>query len=270
MKNKVTIKDVAREAGVSVATVSYVINNRKDMRISDDTRKKVLQVINLLNYTPNQSAQALVTSRNRTIALYLTPNVPVLKRAEQMYLIDSLSAFLHQKGYDLIYLTDSHTEKYDKADAIIGYDISSEYFHQIGDRNFSPFLALDCMIGDPLFYEINSNYEQISQKAESLFGKEKYTLLMLDTPNQEKKGYIHRIFSDVCYIKNTAELAEFTGKNIVLIEQTLHELLSASSDSRKSNILYVPAISSQKFDRLFSCIEHALLRTPVKQHMILV
>ena len=93
MKNKVTIKDVAREAGVSVATVSYVINNRTDMRISDATRKKVLQIINLLGYIPNQSAQALATSRNRMIALYLSPNVSVLKNAEQLHFIDFFSSF---------------------------------------------------------------------------------------------------------------------------------------------------------------------------------
>ena len=56
---KVTIRDVAKEAGVSVATVSYVVNGRTDLKISDETRKRVLQVINLLNYSPNQAAKAL-------------------------------------------------------------------------------------------------------------------------------------------------------------------------------------------------------------------
>lgn len=70
MHKKVTIKDVAREAGVSVATVSYVINNREDQKISPETRNKVLQMINLLNYRPNQAAKSLVTQKRQLIALY--------------------------------------------------------------------------------------------------------------------------------------------------------------------------------------------------------
>lgn len=269
MKNKITIKDVAREAGVSVATVSYVINNRTDMRISDTTRKKVLQVINLLNYTPNQSAQALATSRNRTVALYVSPDASVLKRAEQMYLIDTLSNYLHKQNYDLIYLTKSYTEKYDNADAIIGYDISSEYFHQIGDRNFSPLLALDCMIGDPLFFEINSDYEQIAHEAEKFFGGLPYTFVMLNTPNAEKQAYINSIFPTVCSINNISELSVLFGQNIVTVNQCLYEVLGTKCDTQKQ-LLYCPAISTQKMDTLFACIEHALLRTPLEQHMVLV
>ena len=40
MGKKVTIRDVAKEAGVSVATVSYIMNDRKDVKISSETRKK--------------------------------------------------------------------------------------------------------------------------------------------------------------------------------------------------------------------------------------
>ena len=53
MTKRATIRDVAREAGVSVATVSYVLNNRPNQKISDDTKKKVLQIANLLQYSPS-------------------------------------------------------------------------------------------------------------------------------------------------------------------------------------------------------------------------
>ena len=68
----ITIKDVAREAGVSVATVSYVVNGRTDLKISDETRKRVLQVINLLNYSPNQAAKALASKRKNQVGFAIS------------------------------------------------------------------------------------------------------------------------------------------------------------------------------------------------------
>ena len=194
MKNNITIKDVAREAGVSVATVSYVINERNDKRISDKTRKKVLQVINLLGYTPNQSAKALATSRSGMVALYVTPDFSTLKNAEQLHFINFLSSFLHKKNYDLIYLSDTYTEKFDHADAILCYDVSLEYFLQIGDNNFAPLIALDCMINDPLFFQVNSDYEKMAQQACAYFHSEDYALLLLETPNLERKEYLKPLF----------------------------------------------------------------------------
>ena len=47
----VTIYDVAREAGVSMATVSRVVNGNKNVK--ENTRKKVLEVIERLDYRPN-------------------------------------------------------------------------------------------------------------------------------------------------------------------------------------------------------------------------
>jgi LacI family transcriptional regulator len=63
----VTINDVARKAGVSHTTVSWVIHN--DPRITDKTKKKVLQVIKEMGYHPNFVARSLVKGRTNTIAI---------------------------------------------------------------------------------------------------------------------------------------------------------------------------------------------------------
>jgi len=61
-----TIKDVAREAGVSIATVSYVING-KTASISEDTCREVLDAARRIGYSPNVTARNLKFSRSRLI-----------------------------------------------------------------------------------------------------------------------------------------------------------------------------------------------------------
>ena len=61
----VTIYDVAREAGVSMATVSRVVNGNKNVK--ENTRKKVLEVIDRLDYRPNAVARGLASKRTTTV-----------------------------------------------------------------------------------------------------------------------------------------------------------------------------------------------------------
>lgn len=62
-----TIKDIAKYSGVSVSTVSRVLNNRPD--VSDAIRKKVLDVVEETGYIPNNSARDLVRSRSDAIGV---------------------------------------------------------------------------------------------------------------------------------------------------------------------------------------------------------
>lgn len=62
-----SIKDVAKEAGVAVATVSRVMNNRG--YISKETRKKVEQAMDALDYHPNQIARALQKNQSFLLGL---------------------------------------------------------------------------------------------------------------------------------------------------------------------------------------------------------
>lgn len=67
---KTTIKDIASHAGVSIATVSYVINETKS--ISPETKKRVFKAIKSLNYHPSKSARNLVTGKTGNIGFILT------------------------------------------------------------------------------------------------------------------------------------------------------------------------------------------------------
>ena len=66
---KVKITDVARKAGVSTATVSYVINNSR--AVGAETKKKVEDAIRELNYVPNLSARKLKKGKSHLIGLIL-------------------------------------------------------------------------------------------------------------------------------------------------------------------------------------------------------
>lgn len=66
----VTIKDVAELAGVSISTVSRVVNNSKP--VSPAVRRRVLDAIEELDYKPNQVARSLVTKKSNLIGIVLT------------------------------------------------------------------------------------------------------------------------------------------------------------------------------------------------------
>src|SRR5258708_17913763 len=65
-----TMRDVAEMVGVSQATVSYVLNAKRNARVSPETRKRVLDAAASLHYRPNAIARAMASGRSRTIGVY--------------------------------------------------------------------------------------------------------------------------------------------------------------------------------------------------------
>ena len=91
MPKRVTIRDVAKQAGVSPATVSMVLNNRPET-ISEATRQAVQQAAQELNYRPNQLARSLVTKKTNTIALIIPDNTNLFFAAVSNAIEDAASA----------------------------------------------------------------------------------------------------------------------------------------------------------------------------------
>ena len=72
MTGRVSIRDVAREAGVSVTTVSHALNDKG--RLNPETRQRVREVADRLGYRPNPAAKSLVSGRTGLIAAI--PSLP--------------------------------------------------------------------------------------------------------------------------------------------------------------------------------------------------
>ena len=64
-----TIKDIAKEAGVSRTTVSRVLNNSGYVR--EETRQRILEIMEQLNYTPSAIARSLSTNKTNTIGVII-------------------------------------------------------------------------------------------------------------------------------------------------------------------------------------------------------
>ncbi|SNS54046.1 transcriptional regulator, LacI family [Anaerovirgula multivorans] len=102
-----TIKDIAREANVSIATVSRVINNKNE-GMSLETREKILNIMKKHNYVPSSLARSMITKKTNIIGLILpdinNPFFPGIVRGAE----DAANSY----GYNIILCnTDDNPEK---------------------------------------------------------------------------------------------------------------------------------------------------------------
>jgi len=98
-RGRVTATDVAREAGVSQATVSYVLNDTPSQKIPDATRQRVHDAVAKLGYTRSAAARALRKGRSDTVLLVL-PDMPIGPHLAHM--IEALTEDLGKAGLSLL------------------------------------------------------------------------------------------------------------------------------------------------------------------------
>jgi LacI family transcriptional regulator len=109
-RERVTIADVARKAGVSKVTVSYVMNGREGkVRISDETRQRIWKAIRELGYRPNAVARALTQQRTHTIGVVM--QYAAIFGGWSGFILELLHGASHEAidlQYDLMMYTGAH------------------------------------------------------------------------------------------------------------------------------------------------------------------
>ena len=93
----ITIKDIAKECGVSVATVSMALSD-KPSRVSENTKKKVREIAKKHNYRPNNAAVSLANKKSRLIGIVFND----LRNTHISSLFMAINGVLEKNGYSLV------------------------------------------------------------------------------------------------------------------------------------------------------------------------
>ncbi|OWA34759.1 LacI family transcriptional regulator [Saccharibacillus sp. O16] len=92
----VSIKDIAKKAGVSISTVSYALNGSS--KVTDETSARILAIAEELHYVPNAAARTLKKRESRIIGVFLTD----FRGDVYGDLLDGVKEVLNREGYDMI------------------------------------------------------------------------------------------------------------------------------------------------------------------------
>lgn len=266
MKKKITLRDIAEEAGVSVATVSYILNNRDDQCISEATRKKVLQIVNLYGYKINFHAKSISSGKTNIVGLYLGHGSFALKRADHFLLIRRLTKALKEKGLSLRVIDNTDTSRLDWCDAVICADAEESFFKTVSEANFCPVIALDMFFDDQLFCQINSNYEKIKGIAREIFDGEDFTVVCHEQRNEGLRAELVATFEKIIFVQSFENVNAVGDKNLV----ALGEMLGQYCKSINKNALSIDMASYEKINKLIECIEITISRKGDVPHDIRV
>ena len=248
---KITIKEIAKEANVSIATVSMVIN-KKDSNITDATRNRVLEVVKKYNYIPNAMAGSLVTQRTHIIGLILpditNPFFPGIARGAEDR--------ANKAGYSIIFCnTDDGLEVQEKyietltkkmADGIIiAHSSNSEKMSEILERCKVPIILIDRdfdsenICGKVLVDNSNGAYKAVAYLIKNGYKKIAYLSgpLKTRTASDRLEGYKKALEDNVIeYNENLIKFGEYriewgrTGVNEFLEENTDFDAIFCGND----------------------------------------
>jgi LacI family transcriptional regulator len=197
----VTLREVAEAAGVSTATVSLVVNQKKDARISADTRKRVRDAINHLGYRPNAMAQTLVSGTSRFIGL-VADGVATTPFAGQIIHGAQDEAWKH--GYALLIAnTEGNAElEQDAMAMMLEYKVRgilySTWFHRSADipapLREADFVLVNCFATEPGARAVVPDEEQGGRSATEILlrhGHRRIAFINATTPAPAKDGRLH-------------------------------------------------------------------------------
>jgi LacI family transcriptional regulator len=161
MRSRPRIADVAKLCGVSPATVSRVLNFKKNFKTSEAVREKIIETAAKLGYAPDLAARNLNRSETRIVGLFANPRTHLAGGINES-LLEGLGAVLHVAGYD-VFLELSQRGGQNRAlpfwrfdGAILLQMPKPETVSALDSRNV-PYVCVNEQIGNPVAYVLSDD-----------------------------------------------------------------------------------------------------------------
>lgn len=161
MDRRATLRDVAEKAGVTTATVSYILNEKKSF--PDETRQRVMSAIAELGYIPNLSARTLTQRSSKLIGIV----VPQTEGSRLMFqnnfyaeILGSIEFHARQNGYHIIISATDANESYLRLarernlDGIIVIGMYPDEFYRQMKESHIPIVLVDSYCNDHYYHNI--------------------------------------------------------------------------------------------------------------------
>ena len=197
-----TIKDIAAKTGVSISTVSRVINN--NYPVSEDIRKRVLEIVEMVNYKPNSVAKSLRSKKSSMIGLVVAD----IANHYFMHLAKGLESVVSESGYHIVMansdgnlqkerqLLSALLEERPAAVVVTAFDSSPRHLQDFLDTNI-PVVMVDRYIKGVECDEVVSNNFEIAHELTSLLLRQGHreiaianVMLSTSTGRERYEGYL--------------------------------------------------------------------------------
>lgn len=212
MNKRVTLSDVASEAGVSVATASAVLSGKGtgNIRVSDARKAEIVRAASNLGYVPNTAAQSLKAGGdNHIIAVFTYENIfPVDARSEYYLFFSGIQQEAEREGYDILILNNwgqgkSRSSRIRLASGaiMIGINRDDDHITSLVRQGFPLLFVGRRKIGDGLRVNcVRFCYEKavegiVDAVSRCSDGRLCYvsSLLSQAEPTEEKSFFLHRL-----------------------------------------------------------------------------
>ena len=246
---RLTIKDIAKKAGVSVTTVSFVLNNNP--RVRKSTREKVQRIIDEEKFKPSLSSKKLVGKKSFNICLMMNPFSSLF---DDIFYFEITRGIINRGmkyNYNVI-ISRPIMSQTELPDIIYSGDVDGIIFMQNVSRQLVdkaaesglPFIIIDSYLNDKSLTSLNPNYEKATFDAASyLINHGHKNIAFISKPDPHFEPYIKSGFNKAitdfgldaqknsCTFDATDEDSAYEAAKLIFKENPLPTAILCSVDS---------------------------------------